>query len=890
MIFLKNATKSYYSKKCKKTILDNISLTFPDSGLFFITGKSGAGKSTLINVLGLLDLFDEGEMFIDDLKINELSKRQIDNIRRNYFGFVFQQFNLINELNVIENIKLSYNLSSNTNSNIEDIMKMLKIDDLKFKKINELSGGEQQRVAIARALVKKPKVLLCDEPTCMLDQENTEIIMQYLKKVSENILVVIVTHEIEHLTKYSKNIIEINNCKIINNANSINENVLDKDNEFNYSLLKNKKFQVKNILMLSIRWMQYKISKLIFIIVSIMLLLSLVVLSASFITKSKNDILIESLYNSKSTYITYYRKNYYDENEKLEIEKIGMNNSDEENFKKNLSFYDGDKVYNYFNCEYGNLGSLNKSIYENLGLGHNYYTKRNNGITIINKRFIEKYKLKLYGNLPEKSNEIVITDYIFEQYKMCGYFNEKNINIYKYDDLIGKYITLYDENFDIEVKLMVVGILDTNLDKDRYKKLSVFNNHELLYIEWKELLEYGVHNIAYVGENFIEELKKEIKIICPTFLGDLKYNNRDYRGISSIENNNENIYYVKSNNNNGVICPFPVNVDNNIEINEKIYKMIDDYAMKDYEIVREEFINDGYYDAWQEYALYIKQNKENIYNKEFSYNFFKNQIIKQYSEDLINNYDYRYLKLGKDGKYVREVQIIGFYNNNSFSNSNNIIYVSHNLFEELFSEIKEFSTPYKFIINPITMNNKIDENNINFTKLKMNSESLINNEDKIAYITYEIGNENYAALNYINSYLQIISYIVLFFSISLFVILMILIYYYYRRLINDKIKNIGILKSLGANDKEIFYIFNFQVVSIMTLAIVLSILTTTIIATIISSFCRNKLLFNFNLFDINWLVVLFLSIIILLCGMLVIYVSIKNNSRKSPIKSILKIS
>ena len=138
MIILKNVVKNNKTKKSTFNALNNVSLTLPDNGLFFVTGNSGAGKSTLLNVIGSIDTIDSGEINIDGINLSKTTKKQINNYRQNFIGFVFQQFNLINELTVYENVIVAADLSNNEYSNIDEILQSLNIYDLKKKKINEL--------------------------------------------------------------------------------------------------------------------------------------------------------------------------------------------------------------------------------------------------------------------------------------------------------------------------------------------------------------------------------------------------------------------------------------------------------------------------------------------------------------------------------------------------------------------------------------------------------------------------------------------------------------------------------------------------------------------------------------------------------------------------------
>ena len=199
MIELKNLTKKY---KKDNPVLKDLNICFDKKGLYFLTGKSGSGKSTLLNILAGIDFRYEGEMLIDGKDFKTFSNNEINYYRGTYVGYVFQDYNLIKDLTVYENLKLACDISKIDYSEIDAVLEKLNILHLKNKKSNEISGGEAQRVAIARCLVKHPKVILADEPTGALDNENSDNIMDVFASLSSEYTVIIVTHNTSYLDKY----------------------------------------------------------------------------------------------------------------------------------------------------------------------------------------------------------------------------------------------------------------------------------------------------------------------------------------------------------------------------------------------------------------------------------------------------------------------------------------------------------------------------------------------------------------------------------------------------------------------------------------------------------------------------------------------------------------
>ena len=213
-IKLENVTKIYKSGDVETYALKNVSLEINDGEFIVILGPSGSGKSTLLNVISGLDTVTTGKIYFNNEEISSLNGEDLTLFRRNNLGFIFQQYNLLQNLTVRENVDMGANISKNP-LDIDEIIEKVGLTSEKNKYPSQLSGGQQQRVSIARSIAKNPSILFCDEPTGALDEETARDVLQLLKQMNEEFktTTVVITHN-SGIALMADKIIKMNSGKV----------------------------------------------------------------------------------------------------------------------------------------------------------------------------------------------------------------------------------------------------------------------------------------------------------------------------------------------------------------------------------------------------------------------------------------------------------------------------------------------------------------------------------------------------------------------------------------------------------------------------------------------------------------------------------------------------
>ena len=422
MLKLENITKIYEGKNFKQIALNDVTLAFRNNEFVSILGPSGSGKTTLLNIIGGLDKYTYGNLIIDGVSTKKYKERDWNNYRSKKVGFIFQSYNLINHQTVLSNVLLSLNIAGKPKKEsiklAKKVLKDVGLENYIKKKPKELSGGQMQRVAIARALVTNPDIILCDEPTGALDSQTSIQIMELLKEISKEKLVIMVTHNVTLANKYSDRVIALNDGVITYDTSPYEVE--------NYSLkkIKNKRKTMNKFTSLSLSFnnLLTKKSRTLLTsfagsigIIGIALVLSLSKGTQKYINKIEKNTFSKYPISIMESYIDY--QNMFDkEKESCKNGSICSINDLTNNVVNDNKINSISKFSNILKQNYENINNYTLDINYNYNIDLNIYkdNKMIENSSLYFKEFfnnnsplLKEYTL-IYGKLPEKYNEIVI--------------------------------------------------------------------------------------------------------------------------------------------------------------------------------------------------------------------------------------------------------------------------------------------------------------------------------------------------------------------------------------------------------------------------------------------------------------------------------------------------
>lgn len=496
MLTLKNIKKIY--EQGDEAVLDDINLTFNKNEFVSILGCSGAGKSTLLNIIGGLDDKTSGKLLINGKDIYKRDDLNLDYYRKNNVGFIFQNYNLIEHLTVYENVMLPLLLTNSKNKH-KRVLKILDKTGLKGKKnskICDLSGGQKQRVAISRALINNPDIILADEPTGALDYKTGYEIMNLIKKLSKNKLVIMVTHNKVLAKKYSSRIIYLDKGRVISDTNTSKEK-----NEYFSTKFKSGNLSIKNALLYSIKMIKAKRKS--FLLTSLSSSIGLILVA-----------LIISVSNGLKKEMNLYEKNVLS-SLPIVIPSVKTKISDKSKIPKN-------KLYSYDYKEENSINPINDDFVKYINkmktkdlcdikydrnLKFNVLTEGYNlldnveFIQMPSIKYIKKNYTLLAGSFPKSKNELMlvadqknrIDKNILDALKFNGDVNvsdifKKNMKLIFNDDFYIKKNNVYFINKNYEsvyknknnVALKIVGIIRLTKDEEESYKNDLANEKSSL--------------------------------------------------------------------------------------------------------------------------------------------------------------------------------------------------------------------------------------------------------------------------------------------------------------------------------------------------------------------------------------------------------------------------
>lgn len=845
MLEIKKISKVYVTDDLKQVALDDVSVNFRNNEFASILGPSGSGKTTLLNIIGGLDQYDKGDLIINEVSTKKFKDRDWDSYRNHRVGFVFQSYNLISHQSVLKNVELALTLSgvsqSERTKRAKKALKDVGLEKHINKRPNQLSGGQMQRVAIARALVNDPDIVLADEPTGALDSETSKQIMEILKKISNDKLVIMVTHNPEIAEKYSTRIIKLKDGKIIDDSNPYDGKINTKETLENEIKKSNKTvMSSKTAFSLSLNNLMTKKGRTILTafagsigIIGIALIMSLSNGLNSYIKHVEEDTLssypltLDKTTVDQMTLMETLLKNNEDINTKFD--KIYSNNimsdmlasfaegQNKNNLKEFKKYIEDSNIYDYISdIKYKYNFDLNIYLNDN-----NEYIKVNPSTVLEN--------IGINNN-----NSISVSVPMNEMDSFQELTNNEDLLEDQYDLLYGKYpeeynevVLVLDKNNQIsDYALYSLGILDQNELKETFKKIMMgeeiekrdiyeYKYEEIVGLKYKLLLNTDIYkkvNNIWVDKSDDEEYMKNIldNSIDIEVVGIIKINENSSlstTGVIGYTNeltkytidkiNESKIVNEQKNNKN-------INIFTGLEFSDKEFNIND--------LPKEE----------QQYLLSLSKDE-------------LNNLIKQYSANSGATYEENLIKMGS----------------------------------------VDIEDPDSILLYPIDFEAKD-----NITNIISDYNDTKDEKDKIIY-TDLVGVMMKSVTTIINS----ISYILMaFVSISLIVSSIMIAIITYISVI-ERTKEIGILRAIGASKKDVSRVFNAETFIEGLFSGVLGILVTILLNIPINIIINNITGIN-NLSKLpvgGALILVLISIILTLIAGLI---PAKMASKKEPVEAL----
>ena len=558
MLTIKNIYKSYGLKDSKYSVLKDINLSFRPNEFVAILGQSGSGKTTLLNILGGLDQYDSGDLIINGKSTKKFKDKDWDSYRNKSVGFIFQSYNLISHISILSNVEMCLTLRNTSKSVARkkaiEALERVGLKDHIHKKPNQLSGGQMQRVAIARALVNNPDIILADEPTGALDSKTSTQIMELIKDISKDKLVIMVTHNENLADIYASRIIKLSDGVIISDSNPYET----KEESDLYTLPKTK-MSLLTALGLSLNNIKTKKGRT--LLTSFAASIGIIGISLVLALSNGFQIQIDDFEKNTLTQMPIYITPEATDLKREMALELG-NGEDEypsDNIIKKYQYTGANAHKNKITSDYINyINSINNDYLNGIGYGYNANMNliiKNDTIDYFNNNYIEtsfstngtsdiikeNYDL-LSGRYPQNSNEALL---IVDTYNRLYPYLYKDLGLKEnstFEDVIGKELQVvsnnnfyeeadglfitkqnYDElwNNDDNIKINITGIIRAKKDANvtlysgstllinaKIEEESIDKNLNSNIVKAQKEKDYNVLN----GDDFDEDDTKELAI------------------------------------------------------------------------------------------------------------------------------------------------------------------------------------------------------------------------------------------------------------------------------------------------------------------------------------------------------------------------------------------
>lgn len=861
MITLKHIHKSYFLNGHKQDVIVDVNISFPNTGLYCILGKSGSGKSTLLNIMGGLDVVDQGEYYFDNLPIHTFNQKEMDAFRNTHIGFVFQEYHMIETMTILDIMKYTSIASHGTyhQQDIHTILSNIELDEDLSKLPYQLSGGQKQRLAIARALIKKPRVIIADEPTGSVDEATSLQIFTLLQKLSKDTLVIVATHDEDSAYQFGDYVLRLQDGAIPASTDLIHGQDVT---HIQSSLL-----SVKDSVMIGLKsFRQFWVRSIILVLT---LTLSMVSLSLSLSGIRFNE--------SKAIHETL---------ESLNLNSMGLNHQSV-GYNRHQKQYITVSEMNTLKMNYPEIGFYTYfphvfRFHESLIDTDIYNNATIEGFMSIDPSFLELSGYSIIGNLPLNSDEVMITSYTFQFFHTLGY-QHQNISFFpqNYDDMIGKYFTIDDTDY------VITGVLDTNYNERYWLDDSTKMNPEFGDFKASGLERFVFVKDAFSGVDSIETSFSFSRITqrYGANLNDYYYIEYDIQSnhvTQNLSNWMPSVKILDSINDDVIWLNEPLDTlsdrqmvirlntyltANNITIDEFYFttanllnEMIQAYAQSYFPSIETQFKLDyGPSSTVMDYVSYILNHETNLYDLEHNFAYFDLSTKKNYLNTLdVDVFSNLKIVPSTDGDtYLDQIEIVGFTTHDTI--------ISNTLYEDLI--LKHFNYIEQVYIVGDDVSKLIDFMDEN--------------------PTYEYTSPAIYLVSQMKLTTQLTALISFVFSITFTITSIVLIYLFVQSHIDKNRRHIGIFRSLGFSTQNIIHIFMAENLVITGMVSVLSIVLIQLSTHGFNLFMRNAFGIYFDYLQPS-IVSIFLQIIGLFIIVVIYTILPIRRFMRKPIISILK--